>query len=121
MRISEVSKKYNISVDTLRYYEKAGLIPPVTRNAAGCRDYSETDCVWVELCKCMRGVGIPVETIAEYVRQFENGKDTFRDRIALYEEQRRLLEKQQEELCSRLQQLDRKLAYCYKKIQEEQP
>ena len=48
MKISEVSKKYDIPVDTLRYYEKAGLLPNVRKNSSGIRDYSESDCGWVE-------------------------------------------------------------------------
>ena len=120
MRIGEVSKKYNVSEDTLRYYEKAGIIPPVARGADGRRNYSETDWVWVELCKCMRGVGVPVETIAAYVKSVSNGGDTMRERIVLYEEQRRLLLKQREEIDSRLQRLDRKLKFCYSKVETEQ-
>lgn len=54
MTISEVSKKYNLTQDTLRYYERIGVIPQVHRTAAGLRDYTEEDCSWVELVKCMR-------------------------------------------------------------------
>ena len=56
MKINEVSKLYDISADTLRYYERIGLIPPVTRNESGIRDYSETDCNWVQfhLANCTR-------------------------------------------------------------------
>ena len=58
MTIAEVSKKYDISADTLRYYERIGLIPPVNRNRSGIRDYTEADCRWVEFAKCMRGAGL---------------------------------------------------------------
>lgn len=54
MTISEVSRKYDLTQDTLRYYERAGMIPPVHRTTGGLRDYSEEDCSWVELVKCMR-------------------------------------------------------------------
>ena len=47
MTISEVSEKYGLPADTLRYYEKAGLVPPVNRKESGVRDYTETDCGWV--------------------------------------------------------------------------
>ena len=66
MTISEVSKKYGISQDTLRYYERIGVIPPVNRNRSGLRDYTEDDCGWVELAACMRSAGLPLETLAEY-------------------------------------------------------
>ena len=53
MTIAEVSKKYDISADTLRYYERIGLIPPVHRTSGGIRDYTEDDCNWVG-CVCVR-------------------------------------------------------------------
>lgn len=49
MTISEVSKKYELSADTLRYYERIGLIPPVNRNKSGIRSFTEEDCEWVNL------------------------------------------------------------------------
>ncbi|MDR2393689.1 MAG: MerR family transcriptional regulator [Treponema sp.] len=58
MTITEVAGKYGLSPDTLCYYERIGLIPPVQRNKAGNRDYSETDCNRVEFIKCMRSAGI---------------------------------------------------------------
>ena len=63
MTIKEVSEKYEISQDTLRYYERVGMIPPVTRTASGIRDYQESDLGWVELAKCMRSAGLPVEAM----------------------------------------------------------
>ena len=54
MMISEVSKRMNISIDTLRYYEKIGIIPKIRRNANGIRNYSQDDLNWVKLAKCMR-------------------------------------------------------------------
>lgn len=54
MNIAEVSKKYDLTQDTLRYYERVGLLPRVNRTSSGIRDYSEEDCHWVEFIKCMR-------------------------------------------------------------------
>lgn len=61
MTIGEVSKIYDISVETLRYYERVGLIPEVVRRKSGVRDYSKTDCEWVYFIKCMRRAGISIE------------------------------------------------------------
>lgn len=55
MTISEVSEKYGLTPDTLRYYERIGLIPPVPRTKSGLRDYDESSCNWIEFIKCMRG------------------------------------------------------------------
>ncbi len=57
MKIAEVSEKFGLSVDTLRYYERVGLIPPVHRNEGGIRDYDELDLRRVDFIKCMRGAG----------------------------------------------------------------
>lgn len=80
MNISQVSKKYNIPIDTLRYYEKEGLIPPVRRTESGLRDYSEQDCNWVEFAKCMRAAGLSIETLAEYISLYQKGNRTLQKR-----------------------------------------
>ena len=76
MTIAEVSRTYDLSADTLRYYERIGLIPPVHRSAGGIREYDEEDCRWVEFIKCMRGAGLPIESLVEYVALFQQGEVT---------------------------------------------
>ena len=66
MTIAEVSQKFGLSPDTLRYYERIGLIPPVPRTKGGIRDYDEVSCGWVELMKCMRAAGVQIEALTEY-------------------------------------------------------
>ncbi len=95
MTISEVSKRYGISQDTLRYYERIGVIPKVNRTKSGLRDYTEEDCGWVELAGCMRGAGLPLETLAEYVRLCQEGDATIPER-------RELLLAQKEQLAMQL-------------------
>jgi len=91
MTIAEVSRKYNLSADTLRYYERIGLIPTVHRSKSGIRDYTVEDCAWVEFAKCMRGAGIQVEALIEYVSLFQQGEDTTEARKQILIEQRELL------------------------------
>lgn len=52
MTIAEVSRQFDITPDTLRYYERIGLIPPVPRTKSGIRDYDQTSCSWIEFIKC---------------------------------------------------------------------
>ena len=59
MTIKEVSERFGVSTDTLRYYERIGLIPPVARTSGGIRDYTESDISWVEHTICMRNAGVP--------------------------------------------------------------
>lgn len=91
MKIAEVSKLYGLSADTLRYYERIGLLPNVTRNASGVRDYSEQDCARVQFVKCMRGAGVSIEALIEYMALFEQGEQTAAARKVLLEEQRDLV------------------------------
>ncbi|HOK29226.1 MAG TPA: MerR family transcriptional regulator [bacterium] len=88
MTISEVSKKYEISPDTLRYYERIGLIPKIYRNGNGIREYTEEDCRWIEFVKCMRGAGIQVEALIEYIKLFQEGDSTIEARKKILIEQR---------------------------------
>lgn len=88
MTISEVGKKYSLTPDTLRYYERVGMIPPVHRTESGLRDYTEEDCQWVELAKCMRSAGLPVEAMIEYLRLYRMGDETLEQRLTLLQTQR---------------------------------
>ncbi len=110
MTIAEVSEKYDVSQDTLRYYERIGLIPRVSRNKSGIRDYTEEDCNWVEFIKCMRNAGLPIEVLIEYVALFQQGDETSEERKELLIEQRNQLVARMEEMKKTLERLDYKIA-----------
>lgn len=109
MMIAEVSQRYDMTADTLRYYERVGLIPPVNRNASGIRNYTEEDCNWVEFIKCMRSAGLSIEVLVEYVSMFQRGNSTIKARKELLMEQRRHLEERINEMKETLKRLDRKI------------
>ena len=109
MTISEVSKKYNITADTIRYYEKEGLIPTVPRNKNGIRDFDENSCGWIEFIKCMRSAGLEIETLKRYVSLFRQGTKTVKERKILLEEQREKLLKNQEDIKDTLDRLNYKI------------
>ena len=102
MTIKEVSERYGVSQDTLRYYEKAGLVPEVTRTAGGIRDYQPDDLGWLELALCMRSAGLPVSGIVEYRKLFQQGESTIPQRLKLLTDQR-------EELLSMKNQIEQTL------------
>lgn len=112
MTISEVSKKYDISTDTLRYYERIGLLPPVPRTKSGLRDYDDNSCKSVEFIKCMRNAGLPIEALIEYMTLFKEGDSTAEARMAILIEQREALISRIEEMQSTLSRLDRKIEMC---------
>ena len=109
MTIAEVSKKYELSADTLRYYERIGLVPPVPRNKSGIRDYYTESCQWVELMKCMRSAGVQIEALIEYVALFQQGDETIGARKALLIEQRDQLVERMAEMQRSLDRLNDKI------------
>lgn len=109
MTISEVCKKYDITADTIRYYERIGLIPPINRNPSGVRDFTEEDCNWVQFIKCMRGAGLSIEALIDYVSMFQKGSVTIKERKNLLIEQRTLLVKKIEDMQRTLDRLDKKI------------
>ena len=108
--IKEVSEKYCVTQDALRYYERAGMIPPVTRTTGGMRDYQDEDLAWVELALCMRSAGLSVEAISEYVRLSRLGDGTVKDRLALLQNQREILLEQQRQIAGTLDRLNYKIS-----------
>lgn len=107
--IAEVSKMFNLTQDTLRYYERIGLLPSVAKNKSGIRDYSVDDCSWVEFIKCMRSAGIPVEVLIEYVSLFKQGEGTAKARKKLLIEQHKLLSEKIVEMQKTLERLNYKI------------
>ena len=110
MTIKEVSEQYGITSDTLRYYERVGMIPPVTRTTGGIRDYQESDLSWVQLAICMRGAGLPVEVMIEYVKLFQEGDTTISARLQLLQEQREALLIQKKQIDETLERLNYKIS-----------
>ncbi|HUI88266.1 MAG TPA: MerR family transcriptional regulator [Anaerolineales bacterium] len=109
MKIMEVSEQYGISSDTLRYYERIGLIPPVHRNESGIRDYNELDLRRVEFIKCMRSAGLPVEVLINYMGLVQQGDKTIESRKEILIEQRDLLASRMEEMQKTLDRLNYKI------------
>jgi MerR family transcriptional regulator, aldehyde-responsive regulator len=109
MKIMEVSENYGISSDTLRYYERIGLIPPVNRSESGIRDYKDLDLRRVEFIKCMRRAGLPIEVLIEYVRLVQQGDQTIEARKEILKEQRDQLAARMKEMQKTLDLLDHKI------------
>lgn len=110
MMIKAVSEKFHVSQDTLRYYERIGMIPPVTRTAGGIRDYQEKDIKWVGLALCMKSAGLPIEAMIKYVKLFQEGDKTLGARLQLLKEQRELLLTQKKQIDVTLERLNYKIA-----------
>ena len=109
MKIMEVSEQFGLSSDTLRYYERIGLIPPVNRNESGIRDYNDLDLRRVEFIKCMRSAGLPIEVLIEYIALVQKGDKTIESRKDILIEQRELLVARMQEMQKTLDILDHKI------------
>ena len=120
MTISEVSAKYGLSADTLRYYEKIGLLPRVARKANGVRDYQQEDCQMIEFVKCLRSAGMPVESLIEYFALMKQGKDTIQQRRQMLVTQQEVLKKKHKALEETLKRLESKIAFYDREIQTEE-
>ena len=109
MKIQEVSAHFGISSDTLRYYERIGLIPHVNRTDSGIRDYNDLDVRRVDFIKCMRSAGLPLEVLIEYMDLVQRGDTTIESRKEILQEQRAQLAARIEEMKKTLDLLDHKI------------
>ena len=116
MTIGEVSKKYDMTTDTLRYYERIGLIPQVPRKKNGIRDYDETSCRWVEFVKCMRAAGVQIEALIEFVELQQREKVDNERLMAILTDQRKKLMEKMDHLKATIDRLDYKIEYFGKKL-----
>lgn len=102
MNIAEVAARFDLTPDTLRYYEKVGLVPRVRRTTGGIRDYSEYDCGWIDFIKCMRNAGVRVDALVKYVRLFEEGDATVGSR-------KQILLRERDRIAARVAEMQRTL------------
>lgn len=101
--ISEVAKRLGYTADTLRYYEKEGLLPDVMR-LGGKRVFTATDIHTLGVISCLKKTGMPLVQIANYIKLCQKGDSTVPARLALFQERRRAIRAELEEIqkCSDL-------------------
>lgn len=109
MHIKQVSELTGVSADTIRYYERIGLIPPVTRNKAGIRDFTEREVEILEFVRYFRKAGLSVEALIDYISLLQSGEDNAEARLAILVEQRSVLENRIYELNQALERLNYKI------------
>ena len=119
MNIAEVAKKYDLTTDTLRYYEKVGLIPPISRTSGGIRNYTEQEQGWVEFVKCMRDAGMSVDTLARYLKLCQKGDETLEERKQLLLDERSAIEKRLSGIQETLRRINYKIDNYEKMIECE--
>jgi DNA-binding transcriptional MerR regulator len=110
LSIAEAARRTGVSVHTLRYYERAGLVvTTVDRNAAGRRRYQQLDLDWIKVCTRLRATGMPIRTIRRYAQLVSAGRGNEQDRLALLEDHRAEVLAKIAELHENLELIDHKI------------
>jgi len=110
MNIKAVSEKTGVTADTIRYYERIGLIPPVKRNKNGVRDFDDEDIRWIEFSRQMRKAELSIEALIEYIEMFKDGDDsTIPARVEILSNERDELQKRIDLMQSAIERLNFKI------------
>lgn len=110
MNIKKVSEQLEITPDTIRYYERIGLVPPINRNKNGVRDFTDLDIQRLDFIKCMRHAGLSIESLHEYMHLYSLNDDR------TIPTRKRILEEEAEKLDERIASLQETRAYLQHKI-----
>lgn len=108
---SEAAHKSGFSLDTLRYYEKIGLLSDIDRTSGGKRIFSDDDLGWLGLLRCLRDTGMPIARMCRFAELVRAGEGTIPERVSLLTEHERGVETQLELLLRQQQHLRDKIAY----------
>ncbi len=92
--IGDVVKKTGLSAHTLRYYEKEGLLPFVAKNSSGLRVYSDEDLAWLTMIECLKSSGLQIKEIAQYIKWFQMGDKTLKERAEMFRKRKTIIEEQ---------------------------
>lgn len=109
--IGEVSKLTGLSVPTLRYYDKEGLIPNINRNENGLRDFTEQDLGTINIVTCIKGAGASIREIKEYMDLCKLGDSTLEARKQFFIEKKRDVEEQMKHLSEIMKSVEMKIKY----------
>jgi MerR family transcriptional regulator, aldehyde-responsive regulator len=108
---AEMSERTGVTLDTLRYYEREGLLDNVARAESGHRRYSEGDVLWVEVLRCLRETGMTIEELRYYCDLGAQGDHTEPERLKLLTDHRRKVEAQIAERRKALRLIDHKISF----------
>jgi DNA-binding transcriptional MerR regulator len=110
LSIAQAARRTGVSVHTLRYYERAGLVvTPVDRTDSGRRRYQQQDLYWITICTRLRATGMPIKTIRRYAQLVSAGPGNEQERLALLAAHRADVTAKIAELQENLKLIDRKI------------
>ncbi|WHY71441.1 MerR family transcriptional regulator [Fictibacillus enclensis] len=109
--ISEVAKELNLTVYTLRYYDKEGLMPFVERTPNGNRLFKESDIRALKVIECLKATGMPIKEIKTFIDWCSEGDSTLEQRYNMFLERKANVEAQMEELKKTMEVIQHKCSY----------
>ena len=109
--IGQVAKKMGLTAHTLRYYEKEGLLPFIKKNGSGLRVFSDNDIGWLELIECLKGTGMSLKGIKQYIDWYIEGDSTLEKRLEMFKQQKINLDEQMLQLQQHMEKINYKIAY----------
>src|SRR6266568_3849179 len=110
LSIAEAARRTGVSVHTLRYYERVGLVvTPIDRNHAGRRRYQQLDLDWITICTKLRATGMPIKGIRRYAQLVSAGHGNEQERLALMEAHRADVTAKLAEIQENLKIIDHKI------------
>ncbi|QIB69703.1 MerR family transcriptional regulator [Aminipila butyrica] len=109
--IHDVAKHFQISEHTIRFYDKEGLFPFLSRNKAGNREFTESDLEWVKLVCCLKNTGMKIKEIRQYMELCQIGEETVEQRKNIFINHRAFISQQIEQMQESLKLVDAKLAF----------
>lgn len=107
--IGQVAAKTGLTVHTLRYYEKEGLLPFVRKSSSGLRMFSDNDLAWLSIIECLKETGMPLKGIKQYIDWFREGDATLPQRLEMFKQQQVKVLAQIEQFQEYLQKIDYKV------------
>ena len=116
----EITEKLDLSMHTLRYYEKEELLPPIARDKNGAREYSDLNLEQLILIRCMRSAGMSISYIKDYMNLCVEGPSSVSKRKEIILLQKNILEEQKKKLDENLEVINWKLKY-YHKLKDKEP
>ena len=117
--VGEMARFLNISASTLRYFDKEGLLPFVERSNSGIRMFSDKDYEWLKIIECLKKSGLSIKEIRSYIDMTKRGDDSLEERLQLFEERKKDVERQMKELQETLDLLKYKCWYYEMAIQDQ--
>ena len=117
--VGEMARFLNVSASTLRYYDKEGLLPFVERSNSGIRMFSDKDYEWLKIIECLKKSGLSIKEIRSYIDMTKRGDDSLEERLQLFEERKKDVERQMKELQETLDLLKYKCWYYETAIQDQ--